>query len=65
MSKKHFILLAAALRLHRAQFPASPTYLRETDNLIETVALVCSKCNKLFSFDRFYSACNYKGRDDV
>jgi len=63
MSKKHFIVLAAALRLHREQYPASPAHLRNTDELIETIASVCKSQNKLFSFDRFYTASNYKGRD--
>ena len=65
MSKKHLILLAAALRLHREQFPASPAYVRSCDELIQTVALVCSRVNKLFSYDKFYTACNYKDWEDT
>ena len=60
MSRKHFVLLAAALRLHRATCNSQT----DCDDLIRTVALVCAKCNKLFSLDRFYSAANYKGLND-
>ena len=59
MSRKHFILLAAALRALRGYHPTA-----ETDDAIRAVAVVCAACNKEFSFDRFYSAANYKGLND-
>ena len=60
MSRKHFVLLAAALRVARENHPAE-----STDDLIRTVATVCNQCNPLFSFDRFYQAANYKGLNDA
>ena len=66
MSRKHFILLAAALRLQREQARialSTENKLELVDDLIRTVATVCAQCNKEFSFDRFYAAADYKGRD--
>ncbi len=66
MSRKHFILLAAALRVQReqARLNLSPeNKLALVDELIYTVATVCKSQNKLFSFDRFYKAADYKGGD--
>ncbi len=60
MSRKHFILLAAALRALRLRHPTT-----EADDCIRAVAVVCAACNKEFSFDRFYSAANYKGLNDA
>ncbi len=66
MSRKHFVLLAAALRVARAHIGEhDPTALWVVDELIYTVAVVCRQCNKEFSFDTFYSASNYKGRDNA
>ena len=59
MSRKHFRLLAAALRCLREHHPDS-----HTDDAIRAVAVVCAACNKEFSFDRFYAAANYKGIDN-
>jgi len=65
MSRKHFILLAAALRVCRLHISEhDPSALWVVDELIYTVAVVCSKCNDLFSFDKFYTASNYKGQDN-
>ncbi len=66
MSRKHFILLAAALRVSRTHIGNhDPSALWVVDELIYTVATVCSSVNDNFSFDRFYSACDYKGRDST
>jgi hypothetical protein len=67
MSRKHFILLAAALRVQReqARINLSPVNrLVVVDELIHTIATVCNSVNPNFSFDRFYSACDYKGGED-
>ena len=67
VSRKHFVLLAAALRLQREQARielSTDNKLALVDDLIRTVAVVCASCNKEFSFDRFYSAANYKGIDN-
>jgi len=65
MTRKHFILLAAALRVHRAALSdQGESVIWETDNLICNVATVCASINPNFSFDRFYTAANYKGQDD-
>ncbi len=63
MSRKHFILLAAALRAHRGVCLGME--IPSCDDLIRSVAVVCAACNKEFSFDRFYSAANYKGLNDA
>ena len=66
MSRKHFILLAAALRVHRAALSDQPeSIVWECDNLISNVACVCNSVNPNFSFDRFYTAANHKGCDDA
>ena len=61
MSRKHFVLLAAALRLHRA----SCTSKLDCDDLIYSIACLCKGCNSNFNFDRFYTASNYKGADNA
>ena len=66
MTRKHFILLAAALRVHRAALDdQDESIIWECDNLISNVACVCNSVNSNFDFDRFYNAANYKGRDDA
>lgn len=65
MSRKHFILLAAALRVARMHVDnADSTALWVVDELIYTIATVCDSVNPNFSYDRFYTASNYKGRDN-
>ena len=64
MSRKDFIVLAAALRIQREQALINLTTQNRValvDELIYTVATVCKSQNKLFSFDRFYKAADYKG----
>jgi hypothetical protein len=59
MSRKDFIELASMLRATRANVtPAGRVYI---DEMTYTVACVCKRQNKLFSFDKFYEAANYKG----
>ena len=66
MTRKHFILLAAALWVHRTSLSDQPeSIVWECDNLISNVACVCNSVNPNFDFDRFYNAANYKGRDDA
>lgn len=65
MSRKDFIVLAAALRIQREQALINLTTQNRValvDELIYTVATVCKSQNKLFSFDRFYTAADYKGQ---
>ena len=64
MSRKDFIVLAAALRIQREQALINLTTQNRValvDELIYTIATVCKSQNKLFSFDRFYTAADYKG----
>ena len=68
MSRKDFIVLAAALRIQREQALINLTTQNRValvDELIYTVATVCKSQNKLFSFDRFYTAADYKGGIDT
>ena len=68
MSRKDFIVLAAALRIQREQALINLTTQNRValvDELIYTVATVCKSQNKLFSFDRFYKAADYKGGIDL
>ncbi len=66
MSRKQFILLAAALRVARAHiFEADESAVWVVDELIYTVAVVCRQLNKEFSFDTFYAASNYKDQDNA
>jgi hypothetical protein len=68
MSRKDFIVLAAALRIQREQALINLTTQNRialVDELIYTIATVCKSQNKLFSFDRFYRAANYKGGIDL
>ncbi len=58
-------MLANALRLHRSRINTRDAItLEHVDELIYDVALVCNANNRNFSYDRFYTACNYKGRDN-
>lgn len=68
MSRKDFIVLAAALRIQREQALINLTAVNRlalVDELIYTIACVCNSQNKLFSFDKFYTASNYKGQDNA
>ena len=68
MSRKDFIVIAAALRIQREQALINLTPVNRlalVDELIYTLATVCKSQNKLFSFDRFYTASNYKGQDNA
>jgi len=62
MYKRDFVELAHMLRTTRENIePAGRVYL---DELTYSIAVIGKRLNNRFSFDRFYTAANYKGHHD-
>ena len=63
MYKRDFIELAHMLRQTRENIDAAGRpYL---DELTYSIAVIGKRLNSRFSFDKFYAASNYKGRDSI
>ena len=68
MYKKDFIELAEMLRIHREQTSIDLTPQNRAalvDELTYSIAVIGKRLNSRFSFDKFYTAANYKGRNNA
>lgn len=62
MTKKHFVALAAALRVHRPEETNIPA-IRCWQSVVDEIARVCERFNPAFCRKDFLKACDYIDTD--